>query len=364
MKTISFTVTNDLTYDQRMQRVCTTVANAGYKVVLIGRKLKNSSPLSQQIYEQKRLKCFFAKGKMFYVEYNFRLFFYLLFTKTDCYCAIDLDTILPNYFASLFRRKKRAYDAHELFTEQKEIVTRPVIKKAWMAVESFAVPRFQHGYTVNSFIADELQKRYGVHYGIVRNLPKLNRETLPVPDSNDPFIIYQGAVNEGRSFETLIPAMKTVNARLVICGSGNFMEQVKKLIQQYGVENKVELKGMVKPDELRKITPQATIAVMLFENTGLNQYQSLANRFFDYIMAGVPQVCVAYPQYKAINDQYQIASLISDTETTTIANALNNLLADRVYYNSLHQNCLLARETLNWENEEQVLINFYRQLFN
>src|SRR5207253_4104808 len=106
------------------------------------------------------------------------------------------------------------------------------------------------------------------------------------------------------SFETLIPAMKQVNARLVICGDGNFFRQAKQLIKDEGVEEKVEMRGMVAPEELRKITPTAYAAVMLFEVTGLNQYQSLSNRFFDYIMAGVPQVCVDYPQYKTLNDKY------------------------------------------------------------
>ena len=363
MKKITFTVTNDLVYDQRMQRICASVANAGYEVILIGRKLKNSTPLKAENYQQKRLFCFFTAGKLFYLEYNLRLLFLLLFTTAECFCAIDLDTILPNYFASVLKGKKRVYDAHELFTEQKEIVTRPAIKKMWLAVERFAVPKFQQGYTVNDFIVNELKSRYGVHYGIVRNLPKLNRIT-PASNNQNPFIIYQGAVNEGRSFETLIPAMKKVNARLVVCGNGNFFEQVKQLIKDNKVEDKVELKGMVQPDELRKITPQASVAVMLFENTGLNQYQSLANRFFDYIMAGVPQLCVNYPQYKAINDQYNIAALISDTQEDSIANGLNNLLENSVVLNQLHTNCITARERLNWENEEKTLIEFYKNLFS
>ncbi len=363
MKKITFTVTNDLVYDQRMQRICASVANAGYDVILIGRKLKNSNPIKDLPYRQKRLFCFFTEGKLFYLEYNLRLFFVLLFTKADCYCAIDLDTILPNYFASIIRGKKRVYDAHELFTEQKEIVTRPAIKKMWLAVERFAVPKFQQGYTVNDFIVKELKTRYGVHYSIVRNLPKLNR-IMPAPNNQDPFIIYQGAVNEGRSFETLIPAMKKVNARLVICGNGNFFEQVKQLIKDNNVEDKVELKGMVQPGELRSITPQASLAVMLFENTGLNQYQSLANRFFDYIMAGVPQLCVNYPQYKSINDQYNIAALINDTYEDTIADGLNNLLVNSVVLHQLRTNCIIAREKLNWENEEKTLIEFYKNLFS
>jgi glycosyltransferase involved in cell wall biosynthesis len=296
-----------------------------------------------------------------YLEFNLKLFIHLLFISTDCYVSIDLDTIIPNYFASVIRKKTRVYDAHELFTELKEIVTRPAIQKAWLRIERFAVPKFRHGYTVNEFIAAELKRRYGVEYGVVRNLPKLVK--LETESKVDRIIIYQGAVNEGRSFETLIPAMKDVGAKLIICGDGNFFKQVVELVKSEGVEDKIELLGMVTPDELKKITPIARVAVMLFEGTGLNQYQSLANRFFDYIMAGVPQVCVDYPQYKILNEQYNVASLISDTRPATIASALNNLLDNDVYYNTLRNNCLMAREDLNWQNEERILLDFYKQLF-
>ena len=109
VKKIIFTVTNDLNYDQRMQRICGTLADAGYNVLLVGRKLKDSPPLSGKNYKQQRLNCWFAKGKLFYAEFNTRLFFYLLFTKTDCLCAIDLDTILPVYYISKIKGIKRVY---------------------------------------------------------------------------------------------------------------------------------------------------------------------------------------------------------------------------------------------------------------
>ena len=363
MKSLTFTVINDLTYDQRMQRICNTLSHAGYNVLLVGRKLQYSLPLAQEAYKQKRLNCFFTKGKLMYLEFNLRLVFYLLFNPADGYCAIDLDTILPVYFASKLKRKKRVYDAHELFTEQKEIVTRPFIHRLWLAAEKFAVPKFKFGYTVNDFIANEFKKRYKVNYAVVRNLPELKR-FHPEPDKKNPFIIYQGAVNEGRSFETLIPAMHYVDATLRIYGKGNFYDEAKYLIQHYKLQDKVELKGVVPPGELQKITPAAFAGVMLFEDTGLNQYQSLANRFFDYIMAGVPQVCVAYPQYKLLNEKYDIACLIGNTGTETIANALNKLLHDDVYYQRLQQNCLKAREELNWKTEEKVLIGFYSKVFS
>lgn len=116
------------------------------------------------------------------------------------------------------------------------------------------------------------------------------------------------------------------------------------------------------PNQLKALTPNAWIAVTLFEGTGLNQYHSLSNRFFDYIMAGVPQVCVGYPEYKAINDEYQIACLINDTDVETIAAALNKLLSDNVLHTYLAGNCIEARKYLQWQEEEKKLEAFYNTL--
>lgn len=343
-----------------MQRICSSLAKDDFEVLLVGRLLKDSIPLKKIPYLQKRLHCFFNKGLSFYCEYNLRLFFFLLFQKVDLICAIDLDTILPCYFVSILRNKKRVYDAHELFTEQKEIITRPFIHSVWLMIEKFAVPKFKHGYTVNQFIQTQFKIKYGVEYEVIRNLPV--KTQINNPSSLKNFIIYQGAVNEGRSFETLIPAMKKVETKLIICGKGNFFEQVKKLIAENDVADKVELKGYVAPDELSQLTPQAKFGLTLFESTGLNQYQSLSNRFFDYAMAGIPQVCVDFPEYKKINNEFDIALPVENTEADTLSAAMNNLLNDTVVYERLKQNCLKAREILNWENEEIKLKTFWKNI--
>jgi len=219
MKRLVFTVTNDLNYDQRMIRICTSLSNAGYHVLLVGRK--TNKPLIKNKFSQKRLSCFFNKGKLFYIEYNLRLFFFLFFLKFDLACAIDLDTIIPCYFISVIRRKKRVYDAHELFCEMKEVVSRPAIYRIWKTIERGFVPRFSYGYTVNTYIRDILKKDYGVQYQVIRNMPLLTHDVTSITTEN--FIIYQGAVNHGRSFETLIPAFQWINIPLFIYGNGNFL---------------------------------------------------------------------------------------------------------------------------------------------
>lgn len=360
-KRIFFTVTNDLTYDQRMRRICTTLAAKGYEVTLVGRKLKTSLPLEERPYGQKRIRCWFNKGKLFYFEYNLRLTTYLIFRKMDAVCAIDLDTIIPCHTVSVFKGIPRIYDAHELFTGLKEVVTRPAVQKLWMQVEKKLVPKYKWGYTVSESIADEFRKRYGVQYQTIRNVPVLHE--LDKNISTERFLLYQGAVNEARGFEFLVPAMKQVKCKLVICGDGNFMPRLKELIREHQVEDRVELKGMLSPEELRQISQKAYAGIALAENTGLNQYLALPNKFFDYIHSALPQVTMNYPEYRRINGQFEVAVLIDDLAPQRIADTLNNLLDDSVLHDRLKDNCLRARQELNWQEEEKKLLVFYKKVF-
>ncbi len=362
LKRIYFTVTNDLAYDQRMQRICSSLAENGYAVTLVGRKLASSLPLAEKKFAQKRIRCWFNKTKWFYAEYNIRLFFFLLFKKMDAIRAIDLDTILPCLRISRWKRIPRIYDAHELFTELKEVITRPSVQKVWTRIEKKAVPKFKYGYTVSESIAEEFKRRYKVDYKTIRNVPVL--QPLESNMQTERFILYQGAVNEARGLEYLIPAMQWVNSKLVICGDGNFMEQLKKLISDYKLEEKVELQGMLSPDKLREISHQAFIGVAVPEKEGLNQYLALPNKLFDYIHSGLPQVTVDYPEYRKINSQFEVAVLLDDISPKRIAEALNNLLTDDVLYKRLKENCLKARAILNWQQEEKKLISFYHTILN
>ena len=358
--TIICTVTNDLNFDQRMIRICNSLSTAGYEVVLVGRTKSNSLPLKQQQFKQKRLHCFFQKGKFFYIEYNIRLFFYLLFASADVFCAIDLDTILPNYWASILRGKKRVYDAHELFCEMDEITSRPAIYKVWKGIERYCVPKFKDGYTIGECYADEFEKMYKVKYEIVRNATVL--QPLTLQEYHDKYILYQGAVNEGRCFETLIPAMKDVNGILIVCGEGNFYAQAIQLVKEYKLEDKILFKGYIEPSFLKEFTRKAYVGITLFTNQGKSNYLSMANRFFDYMHYGVPQVCVNYPEYQKVNSTYEIAVLVDHLDSDSIARSINSLLENDALHRRLQQNCLKAREHYCWQEEEKKLIEFYKKL--
>jgi glycosyltransferase involved in cell wall biosynthesis len=171
-------------------------------------------------------------------------------------------------------------------------------------------------------------------------------------------------VNEGRCFETLIPAMGRVDAVLVICGEGNYLERARELVRRHGLTDKIVFKGAVRPEELKTITRGAFCGITLFDRRGASNYYSLANRFFDYMHAGIPQLAMNYPAYKEINNCHPIAVLLDEPGIGEIADALNELLSNKELYRTLSENCQRARLCYNWQEEEKMLIRLYHQLFN
>jgi glycosyltransferase involved in cell wall biosynthesis len=360
MKKIIFVVTTDLNYDQRMQRICGSLHKTGFQVTLVGREWNCSKPLRPQPYRQHRLRCFFKGGKLFYAEFTCRLWLFLLLRKYDAYCAIDLDTILPLWAKARLSGGRFGYDAHEYFPEVIEVTDRPRVKQVWEAIEAFMVPRTDYAYTVTSSLAQIFEKKYGRRFEVIRNVSPLQRFVEPL--KAEKYVLYQGAVNEGRGLETLLLAMRGVHSRLVICGEGDLSEALREQTRALGIEEKVQFRGFLLPEQLLEVTRGAYVGVMLLENRGLSYYYSLANKFFDYIHAGIPQIAVDFPEYRALNEKYQVADLVP-LEPDEISRSLNRLLLDKPYYEKLAANCEQAREELNWQQEEQKLLALYRQLW-
>lgn len=366
MAKLYFTVTNDLNFDQRMIRICTTLHNAGYKVCLIGRKKKNSISLQNQVFDQRRLYCFFEKGKLFYLEFNIRLFFFLLFHSFDGVCAVDLDTILPAFYASKFKHNVIIYDAHEFFTEVPEVVERPKIQKVWKKIEAFTVPKIKYCYTVCDSLAHLFNEKYNTTFEVVRNVPfHILNPAAKSSDSTTNFILlYQGALNEGRGLELAIKTVSMLDGvELWLAGEGDLSYELRQLSDEYNAKNKIKFLGFIRPKDLKLVTNQIDVGLNLLENKGLNYYYSLANKFFDYMQARKPSINMAFPEYIHLLNQFQTGLVIDDLNEKQLSDAILILKNDVDLYTKIKKQCDLASSVFTWEKESEKLIDFYHKIF-
>ncbi|MBN8702609.1 MAG: glycosyltransferase [Bacteroidetes bacterium] len=368
---IIVSVTNDLVTDQRVNKVCGTLQEMGFSVFLIGRKLPNSLPIPKEwTFETKRMLLLFTAGPLFYLEYNLRLFFMLLFSKSEILLANDLDTLAANYVAAKLRGFKLVYDSHELFTEVPELQNNPVKKRIWEYLERSIVPKLKYTYTVNNSIAEILEGKYNVHFHVVRNIPRrialknnVTRSMLELPDDKNIIILQGSGININRGAEELVEAMLFIdNALLLIIGGGDVIEKLKIKTVQLQLSQKVKFIAKQPYSELIKYTQCADLGVSLDKDTCLNYKYSLPNKIFDYIQAQTPVLTSNLIELRKVVDAYQVGTCVQTVAPKEISDAINSIFVNKQQLLIWKQNCIKAAEELCWENEQKKLIEVFEKV--
>jgi glycosyltransferase involved in cell wall biosynthesis len=368
-KTVIVSVTNDLVSDRRVDRVCNLLTDMGFKVKLIGRKYRNSPPLTNRPYLSKRMHLFFRRGPLFYAEYNLRLFFYLLFNPAKLLISNDLDTLLPNYLIHRLHGTPLVYDTHEFYTGVPELQNRPFVRKFWTRIEKFIFPKLRHVITVNDSIARLYRELYGNQIMVVRNIPdvqkpeKLSSKTqLGLPEDKKIILLQGAGINIDRGAEEAIEAMQYIdNAILVILGDGDVVDALKLKVKEDGLEQKVKFIPRQVPDRLYDYTTKADIGLSLDKDTNINYRYSLPNKLFDYIHAGVPVLTSKLVEVQRIVEQYKIGTFIDEHQPRHIAERMKQMLDDEAATKQWKAGLKKAAAELSWENEKKVLIELYRQ---
>ena len=346
--------------------------NQNYEVKLVGRRKKTSSSLSGRSYSCKRLNLIFEKGPLFYAEYNFRLFFYLLFSNADLLISNDLDTLPANFLISKIKGVPIVYDSHEYFTEVPELLERKRTRSIWMWIEKKCIAGHSAYLTVSKPIADAYRERYGIEMSVIRNLPvsyakdefHLSAEAV-IEKGDSKLIIYQGSVNVDRGLEEMIAAMEFLpDFKLVICGDGDILQDLISVRNKLDWKERILLTGNIVLEKLPQYSVQADVGISIEKLNGLSYTYALPNKVFDYLQAGLPVLISSMPEVVKLNDEYKFAVVIDQVTPKEIALAINEMFKSEKHYLSIVKNAEKAAQALNWKSEEAKLIPVFERILS
>ena len=369
MNKITISVINDLVTDQRLHRMASALSEKGYRIELVGRKLKRSLPLDDMGFQATRFRMLVRKGPFFYAFFNLRLFIFLLTRKQDLLISIDLDTLAANYLVSRMRKIPLLYDSHEYFTEVPELIGRPRVKRIWEQIEKKTLPNIRNAITVSESIAKTYQKKYQVSFQVVRNVAE---RRVPIHDQEfhtrytaNYKIIYQGALNVGRGLELMIHAMKHMSdTSFFIAGDGDIRQELIELVHELNLTDRVHFLGRLLPDLLYKVTCQCNMGISLEEDMGLSYRMSLPNKLFDYIQARIPVLCSDLPEMSKLVRTYGIGQVLETRSPEALAKKAIHLLQNKKLQKELKAKLEEASLSLCWENEKEKLIDIVRNLMD
>jgi glycosyltransferase involved in cell wall biosynthesis len=370
---IIISVTSDLITDQRVQRAAGTLKEAGYHVLVLGRRLPTSGDLPGKRYRCIRFRLWFNKGPLFYANYNLKLFWFLLWNHADYLLSNDLDTLPANILASRIKRIPLVYDSHEYFTGVPELASRPKVRRIWERIEAFCLPRVRSMYTVNESIANLYRRQYNREVSVIRNFPStyvlpkrdktLLRRELGLPTDKHIVILQGAGINIQRGAEEAVSAMNYLeNVLLLIVGGGDVLPLLREMVAEQQLCEKVRFVPKQVPGILILYTQSADLGLSLDKDTNINYRFSLPNKLFDYIQARIPVLASRLPEVERIVENYGVGRICPDHNPATIAACISQILDDDAAKKVMAENLERAAAELNWEKERNKLLEIFKNI--
>jgi glycosyltransferase involved in cell wall biosynthesis len=316
------------------------------------------------------------KPLMFF-DYYHRAYRLVRASPPEALHAHDLNT-LP-VAAALARRLRLplTYDAHELYPEMSTLSEREAATWRWL--ERRLAGRADNVLTVCDSIAGELEQRYGVRRPtVLLNCPvgggengdeavetavgatDMLRARAGLDGRAEPIVLYQGGFTPHRGLQTLVrSAGELVRGRIVLMGWGRLEEELRELVLQEGIGDRVRIVDPVPPAELVAYAAGASIGVIPYEPVGLNNTYTTPNKLFDYMAAGLPVVASRLPELTRFVEQGGMGLSFTPGDPTSLATALNEILVDPERYARMRARAREAALRYTWERESPKLLALY-----
>jgi len=287
----------------------------------------------------------------------------------DIYHANDLNT-LPQAIvgAKLFRRKKLVYDSHEVQSSRSGYEN-PIFGK----IEKFLIQFIDIMIHENDTRAKFTQELYDIPYPeVIHNYPfvshpeknqSVNLHKLVGISEDEPILLYQGGIQKGRGLEQIVQATPQFKRGIVVfIGDGKIKPNLLKLVDELKLHDRIKFISKVPVDELLNYTRNAYLGFQVLNNINFNHYSASSNKLFEYMMSGVPAIACSFPEIQKVVEAENTGICVDSHDPNSIADGVNYLLDHPELRDEMSQNCLVAREKYNWNEEKKIFIDIYRKL--
>lgn len=239
----------------------------------------------------------FLANSRFSIKWPFFLFKmlgYRLFYYWDGLICMDVFSVPGIFFFS----RPILFDAREINDQVHSLINRSFRKRMVSWLENSAFKLSARQLTVNSYLESAFLNRYGKKCEIVLNLPdskpvktraEARKELGLEPDTF--FWVFQGNIQPGRGLESAVDFIRNrpESEKLLVVGPLIGVPKVQK-------DPRIVFTGRIPSENLLNITVAGNAGLMLIDTKSESYRNSLPNKFFEYLVAGLPVLTTPLPQ--------------------------------------------------------------------
>jgi glycosyltransferase involved in cell wall biosynthesis len=277
----------------------------------------------------------------------------------------DLNTLWAGTQVKRRTGCRLVYDSHELATARNRMGTG---WRLWCEFwEKRGIPHADAVIMASPGYADAARERYGIESTVIVNVPEPQTPTgtrdlraatgLPTDRT---LLIYQGSIQENRGIEQVIDAVELLtDVCLVIVGYGYHRPALERLVRERGLDDRIRFFGPVPNSELVDWSSSADIGMCNIVGTSRSYRESLPNKLFEYVMAGIPVVASNFGSMGRIVEEEEVGETCDPTDPAALAAAVKRIADDPERAGRYRANAAVMAARYNWEVEQASLRALY-----
>jgi len=194
---------------------------------------------------------------------------------------------------------------------------------------------------------------------------------VPCPDlkrGRKYMVMYLGVMGEQDGVDHLLRAIQTYRGMapddtlFALVGGGPNLPHMKALAEQMGLGSAVHFTGRIPDEQLRDYIATADVGVDPDPITEFNNLCTM-NKIIEFMAFGLPVVAFDLLEHRRSAESGAV--YVSENDDAALGRAIRELVLDAERRKTMSRYARERfREVLAWENSEQRLIAFYRQLLD
>jgi glycosyltransferase involved in cell wall biosynthesis len=147
-----------------------------------------------------------------------------------------------------------------------------------------------------------------------------------------------------------------------LIGGGELESDLRGMVSEHQMEDMIDFIPYIETNRLVSTAAQADIGIVLFEPTSVNYAHALPNKFFEYLMAGLPVLASNIDTFEEYINKYQVGVTVNPLDKDAIRSAIQRMTSDDEQLAQWGRNASRAAEKLNWEMESEKLLDIYKEV--
>lgn len=180
----------------------------------------------------------------------------------------------------------------------------------------------------------------------------------PPQQRDQPFnLAYTGSLDMGRGIDRILDmaAHLPSSYRVWLFGGKNRGEihDMKRHIQEAGLEGTVEVSGWLTQTELQQRLGKMHLGLLPLKDNFFNRYLTAPSKFFDYLSHALPTVASSLPALDELVKQNDLGVCVDWDQPNEVAREIVRLMSDPPKYNILTDRVYRFAQEHTWEKRGQ-----------